>query len=52
LQNGSLIDDLWTVEGAGNTIVFDAWTDADGNDLSYKWRRVFRSNFEQWIARR
>ena len=34
LQNGSLIDDLWTVEGAGNTIVFDAWTDADGNDLS------------------
>jgi VCBS repeat-containing protein len=30
LQNGSLINDIWTISGAGNTLEFGGWTFADG----------------------
>ena len=34
LATGNIVSSLWSVEGEGNTITFDSWVDADGNEVN------------------
>ena len=44
LATGNIVSSLWSVEGEGNTITFDSWVDADGNEVNGRAYSVSRSD--------
>ena len=44
LATGNIVSSLWTVEGEGNTVTFDSWVDADGNEVNGRAYSVSRSD--------
>ena len=44
LLTGNIVSSLWSVEGDGNTITFDSWVDADGNEVNGRAYSVSRSD--------